>query len=76
MMNTPKIASIETATQEQVSTWKQISDIIFTGGYRVGYDEGYEAGVDKYTFKRRFLFKSFEFLLGIVIGGLTGVFIL
>lgn len=75
-MNTPKITSVETATQEQASSWKQISDIIFTGGYRIGYDEGYEAGVDKYTLRRRFLFKSFEFILGIVVGVLTGVFVL
>lgn len=60
--------TIEQATSEQLVTFNEISNMIFKGGYSAGHDDGYSQGINTYTFKRRFLYKTFEFGLGIVIG--------
>lgn len=60
--------SIEDASAEQVSAWQEISRLIYKGGYSAGYEEGYSVGINKYKFKVRFAYKSFEYLIGLLSG--------
>lgn len=59
---------IKDATVDQVNTWGEISNLIFNGGYKEGFEIGYSEGINTYSFRRRFFYKTFEFFLGILIG--------
>ncbi len=56
--------------------WQFVSDLIFNGAYTAGYSDGRVAGVNTYTFRRRFFYKTFEFILGVGVGVLIGWIVL
>ena len=75
-MDAQVIESVDAASDIEVSIWKQISNLIFQGGYKEGYEAGRREGVATYTFRRRFFYKTFEFILGALLGLAIGGFFL